>query len=67
MQVSFPGRPYLKWAKKVTPPTRFYAYGGSFRSAIEDCQVDRYVQYDGSDRSRDDVGFRLVVRPEPEK
>ena len=57
-------RPYLAWIDKAEPPTRFYAFGGSFRSAIDDCQVDRSEPYAGRDRSRDDVGFRLVARPQ---
>ena len=55
--------PYLAWIEKKTPSPWFYAFGGSFHSAIDDCQVDQSKPYGGRDRSRDDVGFRLVWRP----
>lgn len=57
-------RPYLRWIEKPGGISRFYAFGGSFRSAIDDCQVDRSEPFGGRDRSRDDVGFRLVARPQ---
>ena len=55
--------PYLTW--ETTPETRrdpaAYAYGGSFKTGIDDCQVDSHAEYKKTDR-RDDLGFRVVAR-----
>lgn len=55
--------PYLMW--ETTAETRrartALAYGGSFRTGIDDCQVDSRTEYLKTER-RDDLGFRLVAR-----
>ncbi len=54
--------PYLMWTQ--TPQSRrsrtARAYGGSFRTGIDDCQVDSHTEYLKTDR-RDDLGFRIVA------
>ena len=41
------------------------AYGGSFKRALLDCQVERYAPY-RADFQQEDVGFRLFERRPPE-
>jgi len=57
--------PQLTW--ETTPQSRRSrtapACGGSFRTGIDDCQVDSRETYLKTER-RDDVGFRIVVRPQ---
>jgi formylglycine-generating enzyme required for sulfatase activity len=57
------GEPYVMWKALARPSYFYYVFGGSFRSGIDDCQVTRQERVLGVDRSRDDVGFRLVVDP----
>src|SRR5262245_36365906 len=64
--VQFPalGEPYLTW--KPNPPgveTLYFACGGSFRSGIDDCQVESRERVLGTNAQRDDIGFRLVAEP----
>lgn len=55
--------PVLTWS--TTPASRRSrtapAFGGSFRTGIDDCQIDSRANYLKTER-RDDVGFRIVVR-----
>jgi len=55
--------PTLGW-KPFQPeraPTTAMAYGGSFRSGINDCRVDVYSRLEATDAGHDDVGFRFVA------
>ena len=53
--------PTVIWKPYDKPSTKALACGGSFRSGIDDCQVESYVTYYANDRGRDDVGFRVVA------
>jgi hypothetical protein len=57
--------PRLSWEQWEQTPETIWAYGGSFRAGIDDCQVEKRVIYAKSDASHDDVGFRVVVRLQP--
>ncbi len=52
--------PTLTWEETPNARTAI-AFGGSFRTGIDDCQIDSRTTYLKTER-RDDVGFRIVVR-----
>ena len=53
--------PTVLWKPYAKASATVLAYGGSFRSGIDDCQVESYVPYYASDSTRDSVGFRVVA------
>jgi formylglycine-generating enzyme required for sulfatase activity len=57
--------PRVSWDQSDKPKEEILAYGGSFRSGIDDCKTESRAYYAKSDASHDDVGFRVVVRLQP--